>query len=78
MGETKIKIQKGRRPTPEQIRQALRLAQSRGDDKITLVDPGSGEVWGTAPVTEVETYVKAIEAVRWPFFSARRNKVTIE
>ncbi len=79
-GKTRIKIAKGRRPTVEQLRQALRLAQSRGDSIIELVAPEDNDVWATAFVEQVSEYVKTIEAIQWPFAATtgRRNKVVIE
>ncbi len=74
---TKIKIAKGRRPTIEQLRIAVTLARQRKDERIVLINPGDGEVWGSAPTDEVETYVKTIDAVKWPFATNRRNKKVV-
>jgi hypothetical protein len=76
--KTRIKITKGRRPTVEQLKQAVLLAQNRGDTVIELVTP-ENEVWASAQTERVAEYVKAIESVQWPFtIAARRNKVVIE
>lgn len=79
-GETRIKIMKNRRPTVDQLRTALRLAESRGDVTITLVDPDTNVSWATASVNDVAAYVAAIDNVKWPFVASgnKRSRVVIE
>ena len=77
---TKIKIPRGRKPTPEQLRRAVALARERQDDQIVLVSPDDGAVWAAAAVDTVEEYIKQIDRITWPFTNPgkKRGKVVIE